>query len=101
MKRLNPKLLTGFASLAMVAPANPAQAAGSLTPVTAFGSNPGSIQMYEYVPSNLTAGRQLVVVLHGCTQSAADMDSETGWTKWADQMGFALLFPQQQSSNNS
>ncbi|MFN6933824.1 MAG: alpha/beta hydrolase family esterase [Tsuneonella sp.] len=98
---MNPKPLTAFATVALMALAAPVQAAGTLTPVTAFGTNPGSIQMYEYVPTNLTAGRPLVVVLHGCTQSAADMDSETGWTKWADQMGFALLFPQQQSANNS
>ncbi len=76
-------------------------AAGTLAPVTGFGTNPGNIAMYKYVPSALTAGRPLVVVLHGCAQAAADMDDETGWTKWADQMGFALLLPQQQTANNS
>ncbi|MDG6078079.1 PHB depolymerase family esterase [Erythrobacter litoralis] len=81
--------------------ATPIAQAAALTKVTGFGSNPGNILMYEYIPANLTAGRPLVVVLHGCAQKAADMDSETGWTKWADQMGFALLFPQQQSANNS
>lgn len=74
--------------------------AGSLTQVTGFGTNPGNILMYRYTPDNLTAGRPLIVVLHGCTQSAADMDVETGWTKWADQFGAALLFPQQQAANN-
>ncbi|MGX7927649.1 extracellular catalytic domain type 1 short-chain-length polyhydroxyalkanoate depolymerase [Tsuneonella sp. HG094] len=101
MTNLLPKSLTGLVSLAILSVGIPAQAAGTLTEVTAFGTNPGSIRMFEYVPTNLTAGSPLVVVLHGCTQSAADMDSETGWTKWADQMGFALLFPQQQSANNS
>ena len=76
-------------------------AAATLTQVASFGSNPGNIQMFEYVPANLAAGRPLVVVIHGCTQSAADMDDETGWTKWADQYGVALVFPQQQAANNS
>jgi poly(hydroxyalkanoate) depolymerase family esterase len=75
-------------------------AAATLTQVASFGSNPGNIQMFEYVPANLAAGRPLVVVIHGCTQSAADMDDETGWTKWADQYGVALVFPQQQAANN-
>lgn len=80
--------------------ARPAEAA-TLLRETSFGSNPGNILLYSYVPDGLPAGRPLVVVIHGCTQSAADMDVETGWTKWADQNGFALLFPQQQPSNNS
>ncbi len=94
------RLIAALASMAGAAVSTNALAAGTLTQVTGFGSNPGNILMYEYVPTNLTAGRPLVVVIHGCTQSAADMDSETGWTKWADQMGFALLLPQQQSANN-
>ena len=77
----------------------PSTAAG-LTEVTGFGSNPGNIRMFTYVPAGLPAGRPLVVVLHGCTLSAADADDESGWTKWADARGFALLLPQQQSANN-
>uniref|UniRef100_UPI0007C6E75E extracellular catalytic domain type 1 short-chain-length polyhydroxyalkanoate depolymerase n=1 Tax=Peterkaempfera griseoplana TaxID=66896 RepID=UPI0007C6E75E len=75
--------------------------AASLVQVTGFGSNPGNLQMYRYVPDGLPAGRPLVVALHGCTQSAAAYDDETGWTKWADRWGFALVLPQQQSANNS
>lgn len=89
----------GLLSLAWLAAAQPV-AAGTLTQVAGFGTNPGNILMYQYVPDNLVAGRPLVVVIHGCTQTAANMDAETGWTKWADQMGFALLLPQQQSANN-
>ncbi|MEU3186059.1 PHB depolymerase family esterase [Streptomyces sp. NPDC006923] len=77
----------------------PAQAA-TLTEVTGFGTNPGNLRMFRYVPDGLPAGRPLVVALHGCTQSAAAYDSETGWTTWADRWGFALLLPQQQSGNN-
>ncbi|MFF8941762.1 PHB depolymerase family esterase [Streptomyces sp. NPDC014864] len=74
--------------------------AATLTEVTGFGSNPGNLQMFRYVPDGLPAGRPLVVALHGCTQSASAFDDETGWTKWADTWGFALLLPQQKSANN-
>jgi poly(3-hydroxybutyrate) depolymerase len=68
----------------------------ALTLVTSFGSNPGALSMYEYVPQNLPSGRPLVVVLHGCTQSAAAMEN-AGWNKLADQYSFAVLYPQQSS----
>ncbi|AVH55289.1 MULTISPECIES: extracellular catalytic domain type 1 short-chain-length polyhydroxyalkanoate depolymerase [Streptomyces] len=79
----------------------PAAQAASLTEVTGFGSNPGNLQMFRYVPDGLPAGRPLVVALHGCTQSAAAFDNETGWTKWADTWGFALVLPQQKAANNA
>jgi poly(hydroxyalkanoate) depolymerase family esterase len=41
-----------------------------------------------------------VVVLHGCTQTASGYDRGTGWSKAADEHGFALLFPQQRRANN-
>ena len=71
----------------------------TLTAVTNFGSNPGALQMFEYVPTGLPAGRPLVVVLHGCTQTAAAMEN-AGWNKLADQYQFAVLYPQQSSANN-
>ncbi|MEU4885917.1 MULTISPECIES: extracellular catalytic domain type 1 short-chain-length polyhydroxyalkanoate depolymerase [Streptomyces] len=77
----------------------PAQAAG-LREVTGFGSNPGNLRMFRYVPDGLPTGRPVVVALHGCTQSASGFDDETGWTKWADAWGFALVLPEQKSANN-
>jgi len=71
----------------------------TLTQVTSFGSNPGALAMYEYVPANLPANQPLVVVLHGCTQTASSM-VEAGWNALADQYQFAVLYPQQQSANN-
>jgi feruloyl esterase len=41
-----------------------------------------------------------VVVLHGCTQTAAGYDRGAGWSTLADRFGFALLLPEQQRSNN-
>jgi poly(hydroxyalkanoate) depolymerase family esterase len=39
-------------------------------------------------------------VLHGCTQTAASYDHGTGWSRLADQHGFAVLYPEQQRANN-
>ncbi len=73
----------------------------AISEVTGFGSNPGNLKMFKYVPTGLPASAPLVVALHGCTQSAASYDNETGWQALADQWKFALLLPQQQSANNS
>lgn len=66
-----------------------------------FGRNPGALRARTYVPTGLAPGAPLVVVLHGCTQSAADYDAGTGWSDLADAAGFALLFPEQQRANNA
>jgi poly(hydroxyalkanoate) depolymerase family esterase len=41
-----------------------------------------------------------VVVLHGCTQTAAGYDHGSGWSDLAERHGFALLFPEQRRENN-
>ncbi len=71
-----------------------------LLEVSGFGSNPGELRMYSYVPERLPANAPLVVVLHGCTQSAASYNKGSGWSTLADRYGFALLLPQQQWNNN-
>src|SRR5215831_2659211 len=65
-----------------------------------FGSNPGALRMFTYLPPQVPAECGLVVVLHGCTQSAAGYDLGAGWSTLADRYGFALLLPEQQRSNN-
>lgn len=64
------------------------------------GSNPGALQARCYIPAGLQPGAPLVVVLHGCTQTASGYDAGSGWSQLADEEGFALLFPEQQRSNN-
>ncbi|TPK79983.1 PHB depolymerase family esterase [Mesorhizobium sp. B2-4-13] len=66
-----------------------------------FGSNPGKLRGWTYRPKDLAAKAPLVIVLHGCTQSAASFDRGAGWSRTADRMGFAVLFPEQQRSNNA
>jgi poly(hydroxyalkanoate) depolymerase family esterase len=71
-----------------------------LTEIADFGSNPGALRMFTHVPPQVPKDCALVVVLHGCTQSAAGYDLGTGWSTLADRFGFALLLPEQQRSNN-
>jgi feruloyl esterase len=78
----------------------PAQAA-NLNQVTGFGSNPGNLAMYHYKPDGVANGHAVVVLLHGCTQTASGYFTNSGWRKFADQHGFALVIPQQNSSNNA
>jgi len=65
-----------------------------------FGSNPGNLRMFSFAPDNLQPAPGLVVVLHGCGQTAAAYDLGAGWSTLAKHYGFALLMPEQQSLNN-
>ena len=65
-----------------------------------FGANPGALQAQSHVPGGLAPGAPLVVVLHGCTQTAEGYDHGSGWSQLADELGFAVLYPQQQRGNN-
>ena len=76
-----------------------------LEEVSDFGTNPGNLRMFTYVPGSVpnsffSDSPALVVVLHGCGQTAAGYDHGAGWSSLADRYGFALLMPQQQPSNN-
>ena len=72
-----------------------------LAVVKGFGSNPGNLRMFSYVPVMLQHPCALVVVLHGCGQTAAGYDVGAGWSTLAKHYGFALLMPEQQASNNA
>ena len=71
----------------------PSRARHHLTELTGFGSNPGALRMFTHAPKNLAPSPALVVVLHGCTQSAASYDLGAGWSTLADRYGFVLLLP--------
>lgn len=77
----------------------PSSQADALTSVRSFGSNPGNLLAYKHVPAGIGARAPLVVVLHGCTQTAADYTA-AGWNALADRWGFAVLYPEQQPANN-
>src|SRR5271163_418314 len=57
--------------------------ASPLESVPGFGTNPGDLKMWMYVPQQIADRRPLVVVLHGCAQTAAGYDHGAGWSTLA------------------
>ncbi|MEH3157848.1 MAG: PHB depolymerase family esterase [Sphingomonas taxi] len=68
--------------------------------LTDFGADPGNLRARLYVPATVAPRPALVVVLHGCTQTAAGYDIGAGWSRLADEQGFVLLFAEQRPANN-
>jgi poly(hydroxyalkanoate) depolymerase family esterase len=66
----------------------------------AFGPNPGNLRMFVHVPERLPSMAPLVVALHGCNQTADEYDYGTGWSTLANRFGFAIVYPEQQPTNN-
>lgn len=80
-------------------PAMAGSSEGRLTALAMQGPNPGNLTGWCHVP-DAKAPMPLVVVLHGCTQSAAGYDAGSGWSSLAERHGFAVLYPEQQRANN-
>ncbi|WP_194471874.1 PHB depolymerase family esterase [Bradyrhizobium sp. CCBAU 51753] len=98
LRRL-PKL-NGFSGLGAYAQGATDAVPTPLVETSEFGSNPGALKMFSFVPAQLARSPALVVVLHGCGQTAASYDLGAGWSTLAEHYGFALLMPEQQSANN-
>ena len=71
-----------------------------LTTVDRFGPNPGDLKMHLYEPPVRAKRCPCVIVLHGCTQTAAGYDIGSGWSRLAEEHGFVLIYPEQKRSNN-
>lgn len=68
---------------------------------TQIVQNPGNLNAYVHEPIHKPTGKvPLVLVLHGCSQSAAEISSGSGWNKLADSLNFFVLYPEQRASNN-
>lgn len=65
-----------------------------------FGTNPGNLSLFYYIPKTVKENAPMVVVLHGCGQGAAAAAELTGWNKLADEYGFYVMYPQQHFPNN-
>ncbi len=65
-----------------------------------FGDNPGALRMLVHTPATVSAQAALVVVLHGCTQTAEAYAHGAGWLELADRYGFVVLCPEQTRANN-
>ncbi len=72
----------------------------TLTEVARFGADPGNLRMLLYAPPGLPSAAPLVVVLHGCTQTAQGYAEGAGWLQLADRHRFAVLCPEQRQQNN-
>ena len=71
----------------------------TLTEYTGFGSNPGNLRMFTYVPAGYPANGPLVVVAPGCAMTAQTIADTSGWPKIADTYKIALIFPQTSTAN--
>lgn len=66
-----------------------------------FGDNSGNLRMFHFSPdSNSNAKKPLLIVLHGCGQSAEDIAELGGWNKLASLHNFLIVYPQQKFANN-
>lgn len=74
--------------------------AASIVEVTNFGSNPGNLRMFKYVPDNMPGQAPMVVALHGAASSHLQMADDVGWRELADRYKFALLLPAATWANN-
>ncbi len=72
----------------------------SLVEITDFGANKGNLEMYVYKPINNNQKVPLVVVLHGCVQTANEIAEQSGWSSLADAHNFMVIYPQQKAENN-
>lgn len=77
-----------------------AAADARLRELRGFGSNPGQLVMKAYAPADVRPGAALVVVLHGCTQTADSYAAPAGWLDLADRFDFVLVAPEQRRENN-
>jgi poly(hydroxyalkanoate) depolymerase family esterase len=93
--------LNGFSGLGIYGRSTSAGAGSPLVEIDGFGTNPGALRMFAYAPEQLPRASALVVVLHGCGQTATGYDFGTGWSTLARRYGFALLMPEQQAANNA
>lgn len=71
-----------------------------LTILPGLNHNPGQLDARYWMPEHPSTSPALVVVLHGCTQTAAGYDAGTGWSQLAAEHGFAVLLPEQTRQNN-
>jgi poly(hydroxyalkanoate) depolymerase family esterase len=72
--------------------------AGALVHANAAGSRSYRVHVPHGVPD---APRAMVVMLHGCTQSADDFAAGTRMNRLADEHGFLVVYPEQAAPANA
>ncbi len=71
-----------------------------LVEIADFGANPGRLGMYGCAAPGLAPGRPLVVLLHGCGQTAAGFAFGSGWLDAAARLGIAIVAAEQRRANH-
>ena len=84
-----------------VASADPSAPAGSSFAGQSFVHGGKSLHYRLYRPSSAQQGMPLVVMLHGCTQSAEDFARGTQMNKLAEAQGFLVAYPSQTHAANA
>lgn len=72
-----------------------------LIEVSDFGSNPGNLKMYKFVPEPEPENAPLIVALHGTSESPQQYSENIGWNRLAQKHGFIVLYPAQTKTNNA
>ena len=69
----------------------------------AYAGPSGSRSYFVYTPAGYTTDRcvAMVVMLHGCTQTAAESAAGTQWNPLADEHEFVVVYPQQGDADNA
>lgn len=63
--------------------------------------NPAKLHTYIHFPKNKwQKNLPLVMVLHGCSQTAEEIYTDAGWEKLSDSLGFIVVLPEQRLVNN-
>lgn len=88
-----------LADTASKAPAARRSAGEGVVDFGEVGPNPGGLRLLAH-GARPPPNRPLVVLLHGCGQTAAAFAHASGWAALADRLGFALLLPEQVEANN-
>lgn len=92
LKRACAAMLLG----ALLLPLQASAATRSTTTVHSYTQPGGLTRGYRlYVPAGLKPNRPVMVVLHGCNQTAAEAEIATGFDALADKERFAVVYPMQ------
>ncbi|WP_308167919.1 extracellular catalytic domain type 1 short-chain-length polyhydroxyalkanoate depolymerase [Catellatospora tritici] len=83
-------------TLGFVALAAPPASAATLTQVVNFGNNPTNLNMYVYAPDTTTSRPALLVLVHYCGGSAAQIFGGNGrdYATAADRYGYVMVLPE-------
>ena len=75
-------------------PSAPHRSSSDLVEVAGFGSNPGRLAMFLHVPPVAPkAGKPLIVLLHGCGQTAAQLLPTPAGSRWPTGWAFLSCYP--------